>query len=166
MKNTILDRRKFVALTTIAAVSACVSTERVDIPTGTRLIILRHADRAGLDLSQNGRARAMALVPALADIEIDAIYSPGTQRNLDTAAPLSAARGLPIQRLHLGNPAARLMEMGRGKTIVWVGNKGNLSAIWESLGAPEPPPLNYGDLYIVEPSSFGPPHVVRMHFGP
>ena len=166
MKNTILDRRKFVALTTIAAVSACVAAGPVDIPTGTRIIILRHADRDGAELNEIGRARALALVPALENIEIDAIYSPGFQRNLDTAAPLSAARRLPIQRLPVANPAARLMAEGGGKTIVWVGNKDNLAAIWEAFGAPEPPPLNYGDLYIVEPSRFGNPHVVRSHFGP
>ena len=166
MKSTILDRRKFVALATITAVSACVSAGHVSIPAGTRLIVLRHADRDGEELNKIGRARAMALVPALENIEIDAIYSPGFQRNLDTAAPLSAARGLPIQRLPAANPATRLMAEGRGRTIVWVGNKNNLAAIWEALGAPEPPPLNYGDLYIVEPSRFGNPHVIRGHFGP
>ena len=60
--------------------------------TETTLIVLRHTDRQGLegDLSKKGRARAEALVLALRDFEIDAIYSPGIQRNLDTAAPLSS----------------------------------------------------------------------------
>ena len=150
----------------LAALSACAPASYVAMPKGTRLIILRHGDRTDENLNEKGRARAAALVPALEGIPIDAIYSPGIKRNLDTAAPLAAARGLTVQRIPAENPAARLMAEGAGKTIVWVGNKGNIASIWESLGAPDPAPLAYGDLFFVEPARLGSPRVTRRRFGP
>ncbi|NNK77680.1 MAG: histidine phosphatase family protein, partial [Litoreibacter sp.] len=64
------------------------------------------------------------------------------------------------------NPSRVLMSEGAGKTIVWVGNKGNLANIWESLGAPGPAPLEYGDVFIVEPAPSGPPSVIRRSYEP
>lgn len=160
-----LNRRSFIVLTA-AGLAACAPPADVSVPADTQLIVLRHADRSGDDLSEQGRARAQALIGALDGIEIDAIYSPGIQRNLDTAAPLAAARGLEIQRIPAENPAARLMSEGAGKTIVWIGNKGNLASIWEALALPEPPPVEYGDLYIVGARSIGGPSVIRRQFGP
>ncbi len=136
------------------------------MPDGTTLIILRHADRLGDDLSDKGHARAAALVGALDGVEIDAIYTLGIQRNLDTATPLAAARGLPVETIFGGNPTSRLMSEGAGETIVWVGNKDNLAAIWDSLSLPAPPPLEYGDLFFVEPTDGGPPSVERRRFEP
>ncbi len=158
-----LTRRLFV----LSGLAACAPAGiRVAIPPGTRLIILRHADRTGEDLNAKGIARAEALATALADVPIDAIYAPGIKRNLDPAAPLARARGLEIQRIPAESPAARLMAEGAGKTIVWIGNKGNLQSIWDALAAPEPPPLEYGDLYIVERARIGSPIVTRRRFGP
>ena len=56
--------------------TACTAFDQVKLPAGTRLILLRHAERAGLDLNKVGRGRAELLVRALADVHIDAIYSP------------------------------------------------------------------------------------------
>ena len=99
-------------------------------------------------------------------IPVDAIYSPGIQRNLDTAAPLATARGITIQRIPAENPAARIMAAGAGKTVVWVGNKGNLNSIWDALHAPGEPPLTYGDLFTVTRARIGSPLVTRARFGP
>jgi hypothetical protein len=161
-----LHRRHFLILSTAMLLSACGPPAKVKMPRGTTLILTRHADRSYDVLNETGKARAKALVTALEGIPIDAIYSPGIQRNLDTAAPLAKARGLPVQRIPAENPAARLMQAGKGKTIVWIGNKGNLQSIWEALNAPEPPPLEYGDLYIVKPARLGRPVVERRHYGP
>jgi len=136
------------------------------MPPGTTLIAVRHADREGEELTDKGRARAEALMSALQHIKIDAIYAPGIKRNLDTAAPLAKAQGLAVQRIPTENPAARLMAAGAGKTIVWVGNKGNLQSIWDNLGAPGPAPLQYGDLFIVTPARLGSPIVEHRNFGP
>ena len=161
-----MDRRSFVGMTGAALVTGCAASNDVSIPPGTRLIILRHADRTDENLNAKGKLRAQALVTALKNEKIDAIYSPGIQRNLDTAAPLAKARGLDINRIPAENPAAQLMTLGAGKTIVWIGNKGNLNSIWDALNAPNPPPLEYGDLYIVTRARVGSPTVTRMRFGP
>ena len=136
-----IGRRVLLGLMGAAILGGCASSDDVSIPPGTKLIILRHADRTDENLNAKGKARAEALVAALAGEHIDAIYSPGIQRNLDTAAPLAKARGLEINRIPAENPAAQLMALGAGKTIVWIGNKGNLNSIWDALNAPNPPPL-------------------------
>lgn len=161
-----LHRRHFLCLAAAATLTARIAEAQVAIPPGTKLITLRHADRTGEDLNDTGRIRAQALVGALDGIPIDAIYSPGWLRNLNTAVPLAQARGLTVQRIPAENPATQLMSEGAGKTIVWIGNKGNLQSIWDALAAPEPPPLNYGDLYIVERGYSGNPTVTRQYFGP
>lgn len=135
------------------------------MPAGTTLVILRHMDRDDENLNEKGKARAQALIPALNGVKLDAIYSPGIQRNLDSAAPLAKARGLKISRMPAQSPAKRLMAQGGGKSILWMGNKGNLASIWEDLGLPGPPPLQYGDLFIVKADG-GTPTVKRMRFGP
>jgi len=159
-------RRTFLTLSAAAALTACASDSHVPVPANTTLIILRHADRDGEDLSAKGIERAEALVAVLKGTHIDAIYSPGIQRNLDTAAPLAKARGITIQRIPAENPAAKIMAEGAGKTVVWVGNKGNLNSIWDALHAPGEPPLNYGDLFTVTRARIGSPLVTRARFGP
>ena len=161
-----LHRRQLILLSCATYLAGCASPDTVRVPPDTTLIILRHADRTDENLNAKGRARAEALVTALDGVPIDAIYSPGIQRNLDTAAPLATARGLTINRIPAENPAAQLMALGAGKTIVWVGNKGNLRSIWEALDAPDPPPLEYGDLYFVERARIGSAIVTRKRFGP
>ncbi len=158
-----LTRRLFL----LSALAACTSKPRsVELPPGTRLIIYRHADRDGEDLSAKGIARAQAFADALKSERIDAIFSPGIQRNLDTARPLADAKGLTISRMPQENPTARLMREGAGKTIVWVGNKGNLAQIWADLGAQDPAPLAYGDLFIVTRGPGGIPRIERKRIEP
>ncbi len=158
--------RRTLILLIFPLLAACASPGNVSVPPGTTLIILRHADRTGDDLNEKGIARAAALVDALDGVPIDAIYSPGIKRNLDTAAPLAAARGLEVKRIPAENPAARLMAENPGKTVVWIGNKGNLQSIWDAIAAPEPAPLSYGDLFFVTRARVGSPIVERRRFGP
>lgn len=139
--------------------------DTVAIPPGTTLIALRHADRTTEDLNARGIARAAALPAALDGVPIHAIFSPGFDRNLDTAAPLAEARGLQITRMTPKNAAARILAASAGKTVVWVGNKTNLSEIWEDIGADGPPPLAYGDLFFVTADASGRPVVTRKRFG-
>ncbi len=96
---------------------------------------------------------------------IHAIFSPGFDRNLDTAAPLAEARGLQITRMTPKNAAARILAASAGKTVVWVGNKTNLAEIWRDIGAEGPPPLAYGDLFFVASDPSGKPVVTRKYFG-
>lgn len=157
---------RYLVFLAFTALAACSTTARVEVPQDTRLIILRHADREGEELTAKGIARSNALVGVLSGVELDAIYSPGIKRNLDTAAPLSAARNIPIMRIPSERPAARLMALGAGKSIIWIGNKGNLQSIWDSLEAPGRPPLEYGELFFVTREGTGPVTVERRTFGP
>jgi len=137
------------------------AADTIIMPKGTTLIVLRHADRYEEDLNARGIARAAALPGALAGMAIDKIYSPDLKRNLDTAAPLASERGLTITTRATNNVARGLFTQSPGKTIVWVGNKGNINAIWDDIGAQDPPPLAYGDLFIVRPDASGNPVVTR-----
>ena len=144
----------------------CAAGSDTQIPPGTTLILVRHADRTGEDLNARGRERAQALVTALDGVPIDRIYSPGIKRNLDTAAPLAADRGLPVTRIPPVNAAPRLLSQSAGQSVIWIGNKGNLSEIWDAIGAPGEPPLAYGDLFFVTRGRLGSPVVARHRFGP
>lgn len=162
-----MDRRIFLSLTGAAALTGCATAGgAATLAPGSTLIILRHADRVDEDLTDLGQERAAALVPALEGIHIDAIYAPGIKRNLDTAAPLAKARGLSVESVGSLSPVPALFDKGAGKTVVWIGNKGNLAEIWEALGAPGDPPVVYGDLFIVTPGRLGGVRVDRRYHGP
>lgn len=149
----------------VALLAGCGTPGSVTIPPDTTLIALRHTEREGELLSDAGHARAAALPAALARVEIDAIYSPGLQRNLDSATPLAAERGIEITRIPPTGAAQRLLAQNAGKTVVWVGNKGNLNEIWTDLSAPGDPPLTYGDLFTLTRSPMGGVRVERGTFG-
>lgn len=158
-----LTRRRLLALAALAPLAACAGGDPVR--PGTTLIVLRHADRSGLDLDSTGRARARALVAALEGYEIDAIYAPDIRRNMDTARPLAEARGLTIRNIPPTGIAAQLTAAHPGGTVVWIGNRDNLRALWAELGADGPPPVEYGDLFIVETTA-GAPRITRRRHGP
>ncbi|MDU8911820.1 histidine phosphatase family protein [Aestuariicoccus sp. MJ-SS9] len=161
-----MDRRT-VIFGGVALLAGCgAASGPLRLAPGTTLYVTRHGDRDGEDLSDRGRARAQALTGALAALPLDAIYSPGIQRNLDTAAPIAAARSLPVQHRPQENPTARLVRDSAGGHVLWVGNKGNITAIWEALALPTPPPLDYGDLAIVRSDAEGRVTVERRRYGP
>ncbi|MGH1415131.1 MAG: histidine phosphatase family protein [Pelagimonas sp.] len=158
-------RRTFL-LTGSAWLSACAAVPHdLSLAPNSTLIVVRHADRDGENLSAAGIERSKALVKALDGMPLDAIFSPGIKRNMDTAAPLVAARGLPNQRLPQEAPTTGLVTQGAGKTVIWVGNKGNIATIWEDLRLSDPAPLEYGDLFIVRSDAFGAVTVEQRHFG-
>lgn len=150
-------------------ISSLTSNNIVNSPSGTTttLILLRHADRKVLheELDEDGRARAAALPAALEGVHIDAIYSPDLVRNLDTVAPLAKQRGLTAKIIPTSRVAARLVDEHPGKTVLWVGNKGNLESIYSDIGGEGPPPILYGDLYIARVTDKGPAQVTKSHYG-
>lgn len=129
------------------------------------LIVLRHAERDGEDLNAAGRARAEALAEALAGVEIDGIFAPATQRNIDTARPLADAKGLRIQVIPAIDIARTMFKRLPGGTLVWVGNKDNLADLWEEIGAGGEPPISYGELFIVPMDGLHASGVERGRFG-
>ncbi|WP_299924341.1 histidine phosphatase family protein [uncultured Pelagimonas sp.] len=158
-------RRSFVFSTTAFLTACAMGTGNLALAPNSTLIVVRHSDRDGEDLSAAGHARSKALVKALEGMNLDAIFSPGIKRNLDTAAPLAKARGLPSQRIPQETPTAGLVTQGAGKSVIWIGNKGNIKTIWEDLRLSDPAPLEYGDLHILRSDAGGAVTIERRRFG-
>lgn len=159
--------RRFLLISLSLFLAACSQAPmNLALAPGSTLIVTRHADRDGEDLNARGRARAQALVRALDGMALDGIYSPGIRRNLDTAAPLAAARALDVNRVPQEAPTATLVRDGAGGTVIWIGNKGNIATIWDDLSLPEPAPLEYGDLHIIRSDAEGTTSIERRRYGP
>ncbi|SMH52338.1 histidine phosphatase family protein [Maritimibacter sp. HL-12] len=147
-----LTRRLFLALAAFSALSGCsgstVLSSMNSVET-TRLVVLRHADRTSAMLNGAGVARAARLPAALADLEIDAIYTTPRQRNIDTATPLATERGLPIGNHVAITAPRRILTQHAGETVVWIGNQENLGLFYFSLGILHKPPVAFGDLHVI-----------------
>ena len=155
------------AFSVIFLLSAC-STVNSPPGTETTVILLRHADRApfATDLNEKGIARAEALPAAVADLDIDVIYSPDKKRNLDTVKPLIAQRGIKLRVIEISNVAERLIMENPGKTVMWVGNTDNLQSIYGQLGGKDRQPDKYGEIAIMQIYEDGPPKIMKRTFGP
>jgi hypothetical protein len=159
-----LSRRAILALGAALLPLGCMRAEATTrLAPQSTLILVRHGDRDGEALSAQGRARAAALVAAIADLPLDAILAPGLQRNLDTAAPLAAARALPVTRMAAETAARRLPRSAAGRSVIWIGNMGNLTAIWAALALPGEPPLAYGELAVIRTDAAGTVRVERRN---
>ena len=143
--------------------------------TTTTVILIRHADRDADsdDLNAKGRERAKALVDAVSDMGITAIYSPNVERNLDTARPLASRLGIEITRtpavsvFAASSIAKEILEKHAGGVVLWVGNaSGNLQAVYHFLGGTGKGPVEYGDLHILTIPDNGPVRVVKKRYGP
>jgi hypothetical protein len=138
--------------------------------TTTTIILTRHSDRDPLaeDLNDKGRLRAEALVEAVGEMNITAIYSPDLKRNLETAKPLAKHLGIEVQVLgsSKNEVVTTILTRHPGETVIWIGNGGNLKEIYSHLRGEGAPPINYGDLYIVEVKDSGDPVVTKKRYGP
>ena len=161
----------FCLLPAALLIEGCATRVMSPEGTTTTVVLIRHTERTAItkELTEGGRARAAALPAAVADLNFVAIYSPDLSRNIDTAKPLAAERGLEIT-LVAARPDAeqvsrRLVEDLPGKTVLWVGNMGNLVRIYPKLGGTGEPPLAYGDLYILKVPDQGQTQVIKRRFG-
>ena len=147
---------------------SCAPIDTVSLTKDTTLIALRHADRdAGVDeLNATGLIRAEALPVELSGYEIDAIFSPGFHRNIQTATPLANATGLAIRNVPEFTMPEQLDALPAGHSAVWIGNKENLTLLWERINAPGEPPLKYGELHIVHFDGAGHAAIQVLQFGP
>ena len=150
--------------------AGCATANRSSSAAPTTIILTRHADRDALatDLNDKGRLRAQALVEAVGDMNITAIYSPDLKRNLDTARPLADHLGLEIGIMNPNKYEVTNTILTRhpGEVVIWIGNGRNLTAIYAYLGGEGPPPTVYGDLYIMKITGSGLPEVVKKRYGP
>jgi phosphohistidine phosphatase SixA len=146
-------------LVTALLLASCTSVPPVALPEPaptTVVYVVRHAEKAsdGEDppLTEQGLARAEALVVLLADEPLAAVYSTPYQRTQQTVAPTAAAHGLSVTPYDPGSdlPASILAEHG-GQLILVAGHSNTVPAIVAGLGvSPAPaeiPHDRYGDLY-------------------
>ncbi len=145
--------RKIVLLSFLFSTLFLAACANVKAPEGTSttVILLRHADRYQWEkkLNEKGEERAKALPGAVADLDIDVIYSPDKKRNLDTVKPLIAERNIELRVVDTSGVAQRMVEENPGKTVLWVGNTDNLETIYKQYGGDGPPPEIYGQIYVL-----------------
>lgn len=163
-----MKRRQVFALPVALAVTGLALPGCTGAPPGLhgRLIVLRHADRTGPMLNETGVARAATLPDALADLEIDAVYTTPRQRNIDTATPLAEARGLVVRNLIATGAGKKLLGAHPGESVVWVGNQENLPLLYTELGVAAHPPVQFGEIHLVTfPLGGGQPGVEKRTYG-
>ena len=158
-------------LVLLGLLSACETMIHSRAGTTTTVIMIRHADRtpSGSALTPRGHKNAKALIAAIGDMKIDAIYSPDLVRNLDTVRPLAKHLGIKINKVsdepNTHDIALTFTEEHPGKTVLWVGNTTNLPGIYYSLGGEGEPPVKYGDLYILRVPDKGKTQVEKKTWG-
>ena len=119
--------------------------------------LVRHAEKAtGEDpgLSPEGTARALRLAELLASQGVERVYVTATRRARDTAAPLAARFGLPVETYD----AKRLAELAttlreRGETALVVGHSNTTDELAVALGGESAGPMpdeEYDRLYRVD----------------
>ena len=148
----------------------------IDAKSGTKttVILIRHAERDNFfSLTARGRKRAQALVSAVGDMGITAIYSPDIERDLDTVKPLADHLGVNITLTpRLTKPmidqlVMEILTEHRGEVVLLVGNgSGNLRALHHRLGGSGEGPYPYGQLFIYTMPHQGPVKVVKSRYGP
>jgi hypothetical protein len=157
-------------------VAACAPIQVRSKPgTTTTVILTRHGDRDKDSdrLNAKGRERAKALVVAVKDLGVTAIYSPNDKRNIDTARPLAEALGIEItvtdeMSVFVADEIVKdMLERHAGGVIVWIGNvSGNMHAIYHHLGGFGEPPLEYGELFVMTLTDHSPARVEKRRYGP
>jgi hypothetical protein len=168
--------------------TSSVSSQPVLSPVGTAttFILVRHAERAKEQgesaLRSEGRERAQALVTALGEMEITAIYCPDRGRNRETAQPLADHLGMKVNlvaekrltntRKFAADWVQECMSKHAGGMIVWIGNKspvgiwgGNLQEIYKQLGGTGDAPSRYDDLFIIKIPDKGVAKVIKKTYG-
>ena len=141
--------------------------------TPTTVLLIRHAERDNFFiLIPQGRKRAQALVDAVGDMGITAIYSPELERNLDTVTPLAKHLGINITFTpRISKPAVdrivrEILANHTGEVVLLVGNgSGNLRTLHHRLGGTGEGPYQYGDLYIYIIPDQGPVKIIKSRYG-
>lgn len=148
----------------------------------TTIILVRHAEKAAEPaddppLTAEGVARAQALVGALRDADIDAVYSTQYARTRATAQPLARAAGVDVRIVRAGGGApdyvATVAERARtehaGGVVVIVGHSNTLGRTIAALGGPNdlgdlPDPV-YDVLYVLLLTEGREPQLITARYG-
>ena len=138
------------------------------------IYLVRHAERAAISghvpsdtgLSAAGRKRAEALVRALKDAQITAIYTTEYKRTRETAAPVARSLGIQPEVIpgdDLSGLVAKL-KASPGNVLV-VGHSNTLPQIISALGASSRVTVaesDYDNLFLVVCASE--PQLIRLHY--
>ena len=153
---------------------SCTGTQDNTEPgIATTVILIRHVERDNFFIvTPQGHERARALIDAVGDMGITAIYSPDLQRNLDTVYPLAKHLGIVITIIPRFTKSTiekfvnEILIKHRGKVILLVGNgSGNLRTLHQRLGGTGEGPYPYGDLFIYTVPDNGPIKVTKLRYG-
>ena len=139
----------------------------------TTIILIRHAERDNFFiLTAQGHKRAKALVDAVKDMDISAIYSPNLERNLETVKPLANHLGIDItltprfSKPIVDKIVPEILANHMGEVVLLVGNgSGNLRAFHHQLGGTGDGPYQYGDLFIYTIPDNGPVKITKSRYG-
>lgn len=147
-------------------------------PETTTVYLVRHAEKQkntvfdDPTLTAAGRARAQALVRALADADIDLVYATQYRRTKQTVQPFADAAGIPVQTVRAQDTEAllgRIQGNDRGKNILVAGHSNTVPGLIRALGVTEPVTISssdYGDLFVVTIAADGSATLERRRFDP
>ncbi|MCC6170614.1 MAG: histidine phosphatase family protein [Gammaproteobacteria bacterium] len=145
------------------------------------VVVLRHAEKAASPagdpaLTEEGRARAERLAQMFGDAAADLgavrlVISSDARRARETAAPLAARLGLAVRVLPAADVDAVVQTVhreGRGLTSLVVGHADTVPRLIAALGdGPAQVTVeegDYGSIFIVTISSFGPAKVLQLRY--
>ena len=154
--------------------ASCAGTEE-DSPHQpvTTVILIRHVERDNFFIvTPAGHERAKALIGAVSDMNITAIYSPDLERNLDSVRPLAKHLNIDITLTPRFNEktidkiVSDILSKHRSETVLIVGNgSGNLRAIHQKLGGKGEGPYQYGEMFLYAIPDQGPAEVIKSSYG-
>ena len=151
----------------------------------TIVLVLRHAEKAsaGSDnpdpaLSDAGLKRAQELIRVAEDAGVNAIYTTQFKRTRETAQPLAARLGVPINTVEVNkqnmaeHPSAlarEILSKHKGQTVAVIGHSNTVPLIVEALGGKKPPAIDdateFDHLFIVIINKPGDVKTIRARYG-
>ena len=146
------------------------------------VLVIRHAEKAAEqgddpNLTQKGAQRAQALLNAVGDAAVTAIYSSQYKRTQDAVAPLAEHLNVPITTVEISGAnlsaypkqlAGRILRDHAGETVVVVNHSNTVPLIVEALGGTAVPAITeeeYDDFCIVVIPSQGTPRTIHAQYG-
>jgi hypothetical protein len=154
--------------------TSCAGTEKDSTHQPvTTVILIRHVERDNFFIvTPAGHERAKALIGAVSDMNIMAIYSPDLERNLDSVRPLAKHLNIDITLTPRFNEktidkiVSDILSKHRWETVLIVGNgSGNLRAIHQKLGGKGEGPYPYGEMFLYTIPDQGPAEVIKSSYG-
>ncbi len=147
-------------------------------PHPTIVYVVRHAETSRSDpaqrdpvLSAPGEARSEALVAALRDAPLSAVFATEFKRTQHTVQPTAKAHGLEVTIAPARDPAALAARIARdfhGQTVLVAGHSNTVPAVLKALGVAAPPELaesDYDDLFIATLIEGQPATMLHLHYG-